>query len=185
MGIFRKRKYINPEQFPTLIGNIISSFNSLREEYFLGSLMQLKREGVDTSNISRDILPRSELDDLLKGFQLTSMIGIAWDYIKTARQQLDFDESLSSKLKAQKGSRTAYYRNKYVDCQGQIDKLSYTLAMDIFKVIGHPQPMEKYIMQFQGGAPVLIFLCQEATCIACGDNKRARKLRGIALRSVG
>lgn len=110
MGIFGRRKYIGTEQFPKVVNTLAASFESLPEEYILGSLMQLKREGADISKLSRDIAPGSELEDLLKGFQLTCMIGIAWDYIKDSRDQLNFNKMLSSHLGAQEGSRPWNYR---------------------------------------------------------------------------
>ncbi|GKT07167.1 hypothetical protein [Desulforhabdus sp. TSK] len=185
MGIFSRRKYIGTEQFPKVVNTLAASFESLREEYILGSLMQLKREGADVSKLSRDIAPGSELEDLLKGFQLTCMIGIAWDYIKDARDQLNFDKMLSSHLGAQEGSRPWNYREKYVDCQGHIEALSRTLAADVHRAFGHPEPREKFLVQFYGGAHVLIGLCQEAACIACGDHDRARDIRRATMRYVG
>jgi hypothetical protein len=78
MGIFNRRKYVEAKRFKEIVNTLAASFESLREEYLLGSLMQLKRERIDVSKISRDIVPGSELDDLLKGFQLTCMMGIVW-----------------------------------------------------------------------------------------------------------
>ncbi len=177
MGLFHRMKYIENDGLANVINSISRSFESLREEYMFGSLSQLKREGVDVSRISRDIAPGSELEDALKGFQLASMMGIAWDYIKDARDQLDFDRQLSSHLKAQEGSRAWNYREKYVDCQGNIDTLSKSLAVDVHGLIGFPEPRKEFLIQFQGGAQILIGLCQVATYTACNDDKMARTVR--------
>jgi hypothetical protein len=177
MGIFRRRKYIENDVFADVINSISRSFEALREEYIFGSLSQLKREGVNVSRISRDIAPGSELEDALKGFQLTSMMGVAWDYIRDARDQLDFDSRLSSHLKAEEGSRAWNYREKYVDCQGNIDALSKSLAVDVHGLLGFPEPRKEFLIQFQGGAQILIGLCQVATYAACGDDNMARTLR--------
>ena len=185
MGIFRRKKYIGKEQFPVIVNALASSFASLREEFILGSLMQLKKEGTDVSMLSRDIPPGSELEDILKGFQLTSMIGVAWDYIKDVRDQLDFDDMLSLHLGAQEGSRAWKCREKYVDCQGQMEALCSTLASDVHRAFGHPEPRQQFIIQFHGGALILIGLCQEAACKFCGDDKRARELRQQALSYIG
>lgn len=184
MGIFSRRKYITKKYFPDVIENLSISFEALREEYIFGSLSQLKRERIDVSKISRDIAPGSDLDDLLKGFQLTSMIGIAWDYIKGIDDQIHFDKLLSSHLNAQEGSRAWNFREKYVDCQGNIDTLSQSLADDVHKAIGFPEPRLEFLIQFRGGAQALIMLCQTETCIAFGDNKRAQSIRKIVRQIV-
>ncbi|OGL40124.1 MAG: hypothetical protein A2042_02725 [Candidatus Schekmanbacteria bacterium GWA2_38_11] len=179
MGLFgRKKIYIKREDFPVVINNIARSLEALREEYIFGSLSQLKREGVDVSNISRDISPGSQLEDALKGFQLTSMMGITWDYIRSIEDKLAFDLALSKHMNAEKESRAWDYRERYIDCQGDMDALAKTLSFDVYKSIGSPIPRDEFLIQFQGGAYVLIGLCQAATYSACGDSKMERKIRG-------
>lgn len=178
MGLFsRKRIYIENDNFPQVINKLAIAFEALREDYIFGSLSQLKREGIDVSEIPRTIIPGSDLENILKGFQLTSMIGIAWNYIKDAREQLDFDKSLSRTIKAEEGTRAWHYRNGYVDCRGDIDTLAKTLSVDIHKSIGMPEPKKEFLIQFQRGAEILIGLCQVATHTACGDDKMAKALK--------
>ncbi len=177
MGIFSKRKYVEAEKWPEVIATISRAFEALREEYIFGSLSQLKKEGADVSQISRDIAPESELEDLLKGFQLTCMMGIAYDYLKEPKEQIAFEESLSSRLGAKEGSRPWQYREKYLDCKGNIPTLCESLSSDIHRAIGFPEPRKEFLIQFQGGAQILIILCQVETCNAFGDGKRASSLR--------
>lgn len=178
MGLFgRKRIYIEKYNFPSVIDKLSIAFETLRDEYIFGSLSQLKREGVDVSKISRDIIPGSELEDVLKGFQLTSMMGIAWKYIKD-KDQLEFDRLLSSTMKAEMGSSRAWnYRDRYLDCRGNIGSLAKALSVDVHRTIGFPEPRVEFLIQFQGGAELLIGLCQVATYTACGDEKMARNLK--------
>ena len=177
MGIFSRKKYIEKDDFATVIDNLSRSFEALREDYIFGSLSQLKREGIDVSRLARDIVPGSELEDALKGFQITSMIGIAWNYICDMRDQLDFDRLLSSHLGAEEGSRAWQSREKYTDCQGHIDALSRSLSVDIHRAMGSPEPRSEVLIQFQGGGKLLIGLCQMATYTVCGDDKMARACR--------
>ena len=175
--IFSRKKYIEKDAFATVVNTLSRTFEALREEYLFGSLSQLKKEGIDVSKISRDIVPGSELEDALKGFQIMSMIGIAWGYIRDARDQLDFDTLLSSHLRVHEGSRAWNYREKYVDCQGNIEAVSKSLAIDVYRAIGFPEPRNEFLIQFQGGAQLLIALCQMATHSACGDEKMVRKVK--------
>ena len=185
-GLFgRKKIYISKGSFQSIIGVLATSLEAVREEYIFVSLSQLKREGVDVSNVPTNISPGSELEDALD--LLTSMIGIAWDYIKNDDDQLLFDDLLSEHMKAKEGSRAWTYRERYTDCQGDMDSLAKTLSLDVHKNIGFPIPIETFIDQFRGGAYVLIVLSQATTYSACGDNKMERKvkknLHGIKKRS--
>lgn len=178
MGFFsRKRLYIERDQFPQVVSRLAIACEALREDYIFGSLSQLKREGIDVAEIPRDIKPGSDLENILKGFQLTSIIGIAWRYIKDAREQLDFDYSLSQAMKAEEESSAWHYRQKYLDYMGDISTLSKRLSVDVHRAIGLPEPKMKFLIQFQGGAEMLIGLCQVATYNACGDDKMARTLK--------
>lgn len=177
MGFFSRKKYIEKENFPSVIGNLSRAFETLREEYIFGSLSQLKREGIDVSGVSRDITPESELEDLLKGFQLTSMMGIAWDYIRDIKNQLEFDELLSKNIDASKGTRLWNFRERYTDCQGNMECLAKALSVDVHRAIGSPEPKIEFLIQFQGGANLLIVLSQVATYSACGDHKMEQKLK--------
>ena len=178
MSLFgRKRIFVSKGKFPDIINALILSFETLREEYIFGSLSQLKREGVDVSKVSKEIRSESELEDILKAFQLTSMIGIAWNYIEDIRDQLSFDYMLSNHLRVEEGSRAWKYRERYTDCHGDMDALSRTLSVDVHKVIGSPEPKNEFLIQFQGGAYTLIGLCQMATYSACGDSKMEQKIK--------
>lgn len=177
MGLFDRKKYIENADFICVIGNLARQFESLRENFIFGSLSQLKCEGFDVSGISRDIVPGSELDDILKGFQLTAMMGIAWKYIKD-KDRLAFDRLLSSTMKAEMGSSRAWnYRDRYLDCRGDMDALAKALSVDVHRAIGFPEPRVEFLIQFQAGAELLVVLCQLATYTACGDEKMSRKLK--------
>jgi len=177
MGLFSRKKYIGCEEFPAIIHKLAKSFDASREEYILGSLLQLKREGVDISNVPREISPDSELEDALKGFQLTSMIGIVWKYIESMEDQLAFDSALSEYINAEKGTRARNFREEYTDCQGNMDALARALALDTHTSIGAPRPEDKFQAQFQSGAYILMCLCQADTYSACGDTKMEKKVR--------
>ncbi len=184
MGIFSRRRNIGAQEFPEVIETLVAHLQSLREEYFLGSSMQLKREGADVSMLCRDITSGSELEDVLKGFQLTCVMGVVLSYISDAKDRVDFDKMLSSHLGAQEGSLAWKYWERYLNCQGHMDALSRTLATDVHHALGKPEPRQKFLLQFQGGAQVLICLSQEAACNACGDPKRGRNFRELVMRYV-
>lgn len=177
MGLFDRKIYIEKIDFAQIIASLVRTFETSREEYFLGSILQLKREGYDVSNISREIAPKSELEDALKAFQLTSMMGIAYDHIRNIDDQLEFDKSLSLSMNSEEGSRAWSYRDKYLDCRGDMLTLTKTFSKDIYRLIGSPEPRIEFLIQFQAGAQLFIGMCQVATHSACGDEKMAMKLK--------
>ncbi len=177
MGLFGRKKYIPREKFEAIIHKLAKSFEASREEYILGSLLQLKREGVDVSGVSREISLGSELEDALKGFQLTSMIGIAWEYIEGIKDQLSFESALSKYINAEKSTRAWKFREKYTDCQGNMNAFTTALSIDVHKAIGSPMPEDEYKLQFKGGAYILVGICQTDTYSICGDTKMEKKVR--------
>ncbi|MEA3222086.1 MAG: hypothetical protein U9P49_02820 [Thermodesulfobacteriota bacterium] len=177
MGLFSRKKYIPREKFEAIIHKLAKSLEASREEYILGSLTQLKREGVDVSNVPREISQGSELEDALKGFELTCIMGIAWNYVKSIEDQLLFDNVLCTHINAEKGSRAWNFRERYTDCQGNMDALTTALSIDVHKAIGSPMPENEYKLQFKGGAYILVGICQADTYSVCGDTKMEKKVR--------
>ena len=177
MDIFKRKTYIEKGCFRIVVDDLVRAFECLRDDYIIGSLSQLKREGIDVSEISRDIAVGSELENALKGYQLTSMMGVAWDHIRDVKDHLEFDRLLSASMRAEEGSSAWYFRDRYLDCRGDIDVLAKTLAIDIHRAMGHPEPVTDFLIQFQGGAVLLGGLCQVETHKACGDERMALRLR--------
>ncbi|MBW2004337.1 MAG: hypothetical protein JRI72_06925 [Deltaproteobacteria bacterium] len=177
MSLFGREKFIPREKFEAIIHKLAKSLGASREEYILGSLTQLKREGVDVSNVPREISSGSELEDALKGFELTCIMGIAWNYIKSIEDQLSFDNALCAHINAEKGSRAWNFRERYTDCQGNMDALATALSIDVYKSIGSPRPENEYKDQFNGRAYFLVGICQADTYSACGDTKMEKKVR--------
>ena len=175
--LWGKTNYIASTEFAAVTDTLARFLETLREEFIFGSLSQLKREGVDVSKVPKNIVPGSELEDVLVGFQLTSMMGIAYDYIEMLQDHILFDETLSKRLDAGEGSRAWRYRERYTDCQGNMDELVKCLCLDVHKAIGLPMPREEFLLQFLGGAYILMGLCQAVTYSACGDSKMELKIR--------
>lgn len=177
MNIFKRKKYVSSENFQSVIKRLSVALEALREEYIFGSLSQLKKEGVDVARISREIETKSELEEILIGFQLTCIIGIAWNYIRDVREEINFNKIITKIHNAEEGTRAWNYRQKYVDCRGDMALLSKYLSEDVHRAIGYPQPREEFIIQFQGGATPLIALSQIETCLAFGDEKEANSIK--------
>lgn len=207
MGIFSKKIYIEENAFTAVAIDLSRSLESLREQYIFGVFSALKREGIEVSKISREIIPGSELEDALIGFQLTSVIGIAWNYIRYEREQIAFEILLRSHVGApyndeilerqeslynfyihnpdllgchtgeEEGSRAWRYNVKYSSFLGNIASLSKSLASDVHMAMGSPEPRKDFLVMLQKGAQLLIGLSQLATYRACGDDNMAKKLR--------
>ena len=177
MGLFGRRVVVEEVAFPQVVANLARSLETLREEFYFGSLSQLRREGIDVSPLPVSLPSESEADDALKGFQLTSCVGIAWKYIPDARAKLGFGKLLGEQMSAPEGSRAEAYHDRYLDCRGDIEALARTLALDVHSALGSPEPAEEFLLQFNGGANILLGLSQLWTYTACGDEKMAKKVK--------
>ncbi len=58
-----------------------------------------------------------------------------------------------------------------------MNALAITLAIDVHKSIGSPNPENEYKVQFKGGAFAFIGLCQADTYLVLGDIKMEKKVR--------
>ena len=183
MSLFGRRIRVGAEDFPRVAAKLARILETLRSEYYFGSLSQLRREGIDVSMLPPTLPPHGELEAALKGFQLTCTVGIAWRYIEGPRDELEFERLLCERMGATK--EVAEYREKYLDCQGDITSLVLAVADDVFSAIGRPEPRSEFLPQFRAGAELLIGLSQLWTYAACGDRKMERRLKrriGIPLK---
>ena len=185
MSIFGKKPSINKDEFSSVIKTLKLDFESSREEFVFNSISQMKRYGKDVTSIPRDITPGSQLEDILKGFQLTSMIGIAWDHIKDIKEMLLFDEMLSEEMEALKESRANNYREKYKGCSGDMERLAITLSEDIHEALAIDTSDRNTTQIFKSGAYFLIGTSQHATYSVCGNQKMADKIRKRMVEVAG
>lgn len=122
---------------------LTSELKLVREQFVFGGVTALKSEGAQVSGISPMLEDGSELDSALKGYQLTNIMGFSWNYMQFA-DHLPFDRRLTESMACGDAQVIARYRERYLDCQGNIEALSSALAEDMHKIWGRPEPATKF-----------------------------------------
>jgi hypothetical protein len=135
-------------------------------------------EGCAIPAASRILQRGTEIDSAIRGFQLTNAIGFAFSYVDRADS-----ERLSSELTLGLDNGHAEiidrYHNVYLDCEGDIDKLTQQLAIDIHRLWGAPEPRQRIVRSVAGAAKILGALTQASIARAVGDKATETKLRAL------
>ena len=175
-SLFGTRLQVNQSSFAVIIPKLASELEMIREQFVFGGVTTLKSEGAPVVGTSQMLEKGSELDSMLKGFQLTNIMGFAWNYIQFA-DQLPFDRALTQHLDDGDGDLTNEYRERYLDCQGNIELIASSLAEDIHKIWGRPEPSNKFKRALSNAAITLGIVSQATTASVFGDTKTERKLK--------
>lgn len=174
--LFSQRPRVDQSTFPALIPRLLLELESDREQFVFGGVSGLKSEGAPVSGISPILVKGSELDSALKGFQLTCIVGFGWNYMDFS-DQLPFDRALTKKLDDGDAARVKHYRERYLNCQGNIDLLPTILAEDIHQIWGCPEPSHRFKNALANAAITLGIVSQATTARVFGDSKTERKLK--------
>jgi hypothetical protein len=174
--LFGKRPEVSSSNFPVLIPKLSLELEVIREQFLFGWVTALKGEDAPISGISPILQKGSELDAALKAYQLTCIVGFAWNYMAFG-DRLPFDEALTQRLDDGDVNTIKSYREHYLDCQGNIELLSTSLAEDIYRMWGNPQPSFKFKRALGNAAITLGIISQATAARTFGDIKAERKLK--------
>ena len=180
MGIFdlfrSKTPSLNHTSFPIIVEKLATELEAAREQFVFAGVSGLKSEGAPVTNISPMLEKGSELDSALKAFQLTCVVGFAWNYIQFS-DQLKFDQAVTQRLDDGDGPRVKDYRDRYLDCEGDIDTLCARLAEDVHRIWGRPETSYKFKRALSNAAAPLGIVSQAVTARICGDSRTEKKLK--------
>jgi len=174
--LFGKKPHVNRATLAAVVRKLVSELDLVREQFVFASVTALKSEGTPVPGISPMLDNGSELAGALKGFQLTNIMGFAWNYMKS-EDQLPFDRQLTATIDSNDKDITSRYRERYLDCQGNIDLLSSFLAEDIHRIWGRPEPAAKFKRALGNAAITLGIVSQAMTANVFGDTKTERQLK--------
>jgi len=177
LNFFRpKNPILNNASFPDIIAKLSVELEAIREQFVFGGISGLKSEGAPVKDISPMLEKGSELDSALKAFQLTCVIGFAWNYVHF-NDQLKFDQEITQCLDEGDAILVKEYRERYLDCEGDIDSLCANIAEDVHRIWGSPEPSQKFKKALINAAAPLGIVSQAATARICGDLKTEKKLK--------
>ncbi len=180
MGIFshildRKPK-LNRFAIAAIIPTLVSELLLIREQFVYGTITTLKSEKAPVAGINPILETGSDLDAILKAYQLTCIVGFAWDYMDY-EDQIPFENQLITALDANDINIIHHYHERYLDCQGNINLLSSSLADDIHRCWGHPEPAVRFKGALCNMAITLGIISQATTASVIGDKNAEKKLK--------
>ncbi|MDZ4184559.1 MAG: hypothetical protein U1D97_06225 [Desulfuromonadales bacterium] len=179
-GLFGAKPKVDRRSFVALVPRLTSELQLIREQFLFGGVTGLRSEGAHVVGISTLLEQGSELDAALKGFQLTNIVGFAWNYIEFP-DHLPFDKQLTESMESRDGDFTKQYRERYLDCEGNVEALTSALAEDIHRIWGRPAPVTKFKRALENTAMTLGVVSQATTANIFGDLKTEKQLKGRLL----
>ena len=180
MGIFNlfrnKRPTVSPSKFHHFCQKLSKDLSILRKEYFMGTLMMFKREEISFVDSPTVLEKGSRIDSALKGYQLTCVVGLSWNYMKF-EDMIPFANMLTEYFDDEDALSVKDYGERYLDRVNQIDLLVSCFSRDIYALLGSPEPYEKAYRLLSGKAVAFRTMSLAATAKLCGDDKTERKLK--------
>jgi hypothetical protein len=93
--------------------------------------------------------------------------------------QMPFDNALTEHLDKGDIIIVEKYRNRYLECQGDIDLLAPSLADDLHRIWGSPEPAQRFKKGISIAAVSFGIMSQAATASVFGDSETETKLKGL------
>jgi hypothetical protein len=175
---FRPKVTVDAKDFPTVVKTLTRTLNVMREEFLIGTLYGIKREGVQLEGVSSVYEEGSEIDSATKGFLWTCVLGFSMRYVDE-KDWVKLEDQIKSAMAKTDMETALKYNEKYLDLEGNIDRLTEALAQDIHRLWGMPTPSVPLLGALRESAGALIILSQAATAAACKDTRGEKKLKGL------
>lgn len=177
LDLFRSRPPTTERtQFPQLCQALAKELALLREEMFLGSCLGLKREGVDIAKDVAHLEKGSSLSSALQAYQLTCIVGFSYRYL-SVEDIIPFEGMLTGYVADGDPECLAGYRERYLDCGGEINLLSSCFSQDVYELLQRPTPRETVMCFLSANAVSFGIMSQAATARLFGDVRTERKLK--------
>lgn len=142
----------------------------------MGILIMFKREEIILVNSPTMLEKGSRKDSALKGYQLSCVVGLSWNYMKF-EDMIPFANMLTEYFNDEDALVVKNYGERYLDCEDQIELLASYLSQDIYALLGSPEPYEKASRLLSSNAVALRIMSQAATAKLCGDDITEGKLK--------
>lgn len=179
MGIFdffSKNAKIDHSRIPSVVQQLDRELEAIREQFVFGGLSTLKSEGISIPGPATVLEAGSELDSVLRAFQLTNVVGFSEKYLDVPLYQ-PFDETLTQQMDNGHAETIRLYRETYLDCQGNSELICQRLSEDVFRIWGNPEPRQKIMNGLIHTTPALGIMSQARAAMVFGDLKTERKLK--------
>lgn len=176
-NLFRSRPPTTKRtQFTQLCEVLSKELAILQEEILLGSCLYMKREGIDIEQGLTRIDKGSLMGSVLQAYQLTCIVGFSYKYL-SKRDRIPFENMLTEYVSGGDPACLTRYRERYLDCRGDIDALSLSFSQDLYDLLQRPTPRDTVMRILSSNAVTFGILCQAATSKFFGDVRTERKLK--------
>ena len=174
------KRTVSAASLPPLLEKLHRELHALREQFLFGAISGLKSEGVELVGVSPMLEDGSELDSALKGFQLSCILGFALKEGYLSLYDASQAEAHLKSLMAQRDEDVcSSYQERYLDCQGDVERLETALAEDIIRLLGGPSPKSRVLNALRTAASPFAILSPAATAGVFGDQRAEKKLKGL------
>jgi hypothetical protein len=163
-------------QLSQLCKELSKELATLREEMFVSSCLGLKKKGINIAQDVTHLEKGSRLSYVLQAYQLTCIMEFSRPYLNVEDCGY-FDNVLTGYVSDGDPERLARYRERYLDCKGEIGLLSLSLSQDLYYLLHRPTPRETAERSLSANAVNFAIVNQATTAWFFGDVITERKLR--------
>ncbi len=170
-GIFRflrRLPRVTFDQIPELVTEMDRRLEPEREAFAFASWSVLKSEGVNVLGIPPVPEVGSELDSVLRGFQLAVVVRFVSSYLERSLSPF-FEEALTDRLDNGELQAIAQFRDSCLD-DGDLE-LRSRLAQEVHRIWGAPEPRVRVLGGLANGSAALRIMSQAHVAGVFGDVK--------------
>jgi len=170
---------VTGDRIPELIIEIDRRLEVEREQFTFAARSSLKSEGFDISRIPPVLEVGSELDSILRGYQLAAVVGFVSALYLEGSLPVFFESALTDRIDNGRLQIITQFRDAYVQCDGDSERASRSLAEEVYRVWGGPEPRDRILKGLAAGAAAFMIMSHARTAGVFGDAKMERKLARI------
>jgi hypothetical protein len=165
-----------------VIQDIALKLKEERVNYIKDAIDTLKQFNVYSGEfLTNDEDIKKEARIALKAFQTISVIGFVFRHYVSYEESSDFEKKFLEEMNKEDVDRFDDYDKRYLNCKGNITRLSFMLASDISQIYNIPKTANditigRILTHLQNRAKLLSLHSQLSVAASLGDNKMAKKL---------
>lgn len=168
------------EEFVIITEQIKKELKSIREQWFFALISESKKVIHEFSGINPILDEDNVIEYILIGYQLCCIMGFTMQgkYI-SQKQFIEFDNLTIDRICGENNNRCSFYRERYLDCEGNIHKIEATVTEDLIQQISNRYKidMSKFPSGIKNSISHLGILSQAAIATIFGDERTARALK--------
>lgn len=170
----------NSTDFAGIIKKLYKELRSVSETWFFSIISEIEKESTAAEVISPILVEGSNVDIVLKGFQLTCVVGFCLKekYVRIEDLPM-FEKMLKQSMAENNYSKCELYNERYLDCQGDIECLENKLTSDILELLDYIPGIISFSHIIKRSIAPFAIISQAVTARSFGDEETAKKLKKL------